>query len=190
MTFPAFLDTCALYNATLCDTLLRIAEEQAFRPHWSADVMTELGRVLVREARVTREQAGHRVEQMQRAFPDAEVHGYQGLIAAMTCDPKDRHVLAAAVHARCEVIVTFNLRDFPETSTQGLDVAVVAPDTFLLDQLDLYPAKVGRALIGQLEEATRPHLTMGSLLGRLSRGGVPGFAEEARRHEFTTPLNP
>ena len=39
MPFPAFLDTCALYGATLTDTLLRIAEQDAFRPMRSPDVL-------------------------------------------------------------------------------------------------------------------------------------------------------
>jgi hypothetical protein len=56
MTFPAFLDTCPLFDTYLCDTLLRLAE--------------------------------------------AEVTGYEPLIASMTCDQKDRHVLAVAVRAR------------------------------------------------------------------------------------------
>lgn len=190
MAFPAFPDTCTLYSATLCDTLLRIAEQRAFRPHWSDDVLTELRRVLVREAGLSEDQAQHRIDQMQRAFPDAEVAGYERLIPALMCDPKDRHVLAAAVHSHCEVLVTFNLKDLPKASTLGLDLTVVSPDNFLLDQLDLYPAKVGRALLGQLRESSRPTLTMGTLLGRLHRAGVPAFADEVRRHEFDAPLGP
>ncbi|SDU30577.1 PIN domain-containing protein [Jiangella alkaliphila] len=184
MSFPAFIDTCALYSATLTDTLLRIAEERAFRPHWSAGVMTELASVLVREAGLKREQAARRIAQMQRAFPAAEVIEYEPLIEVMSCDQKDRHVLAAAVHGGCEVLVTFNLKDFPPESTEPFHVTVVSPDAFLLDQLDLYPAKVGRALLAQLTAAKRPPLTMGQLLGRLARAGVPGFAAETRRHEF------
>jgi hypothetical protein len=102
----------------------------------------------------------------------------------MTCHPKDRHVLAAAIRGDAQVLVTFDLDDFPKESVHAYDLSVVSPDAFLLDQLDLYPAKVGRALVGQMTEATRPPLTMGQLLGRLTRAGVPAFAEEARRHEF------
>jgi hypothetical protein len=61
---------------------------------------------------------------------------------------------------------------------------VVTTDAFLLDQLDLYPAKVGRALAGQMTAARRPPVSMGQLLSRLSKAGVETFAEEARRHEF------
>jgi predicted nucleic acid-binding protein len=184
MAFPALLDTNVLFSATLTDTLLRLAEEGAFRPLWSADILAELSRVLVREADLSASAAERRVAHMRAAFPTSEVTDYEGLVGVMTCHPKDRHVLAAAIRGDAQVLVTFDLDDFPEDSVQAHDLSVVSPDAFLLDQLDLYPAKVGRALAGQMTEATRPPLTMGQLLGRLTRAGVPGFAEEARRHEF------
>lgn len=184
MAFPAFLDTCVLYGSTVNDTLLRIAEEGAFRPHWSSHVLDELQRNLVSKAGLAPERVARRIYAMNRAFPDAEVLGYERLTDAMSCDPKDRHVLAAAAHGRCEVLVTFNVRDFPRSSLEGLELSVVHPDAFLLDQIDLYPGRVGRALVGQATESDRPRLTMGSLLSALARGGVPDFADEARRHEF------
>jgi len=58
---------------------------------------------------------------MRRAFPDAEVRGYENLAETMTCDPKDRHVLAAAVRSDAAVLVTFNIGDFPDTSTAELE---------------------------------------------------------------------
>ena len=81
-------------------------------------------------------------------------------------------------------MVTFNVKDFPAAAVEPHEIAVVHPDAFLLDQLDPYPGRVGRALIGQLTAARRPPLTMGQLLGRLARARVPDFADEARRHEF------
>jgi predicted nucleic acid-binding protein len=181
MAFPAFLDTCTLFGAYLCDTLLRLAEAEAFRPLWSADVLTELDRNLrergLPEAAVTR-----RISEMQRVFPDAEVTGYEPLIASMTCDPKDRHVLAAAVRARAEVLVTFNVRDFPDDSTSAYDVQVVDTDSFLLDQLDLYPGLVMSALHRQSSSYKRPETSPADLLTRLAAAGVPRFAAEARRH--------
>jgi hypothetical protein len=45
--FPAFFDTCTLYGAYLCDSLLRLAEAGTYRPLWSADVLNELERALV-----------------------------------------------------------------------------------------------------------------------------------------------
>lgn len=40
MPFAAFLDTCVLYPAYLCDTLLRLADACLYRPLWSDDVLT------------------------------------------------------------------------------------------------------------------------------------------------------
>lgn len=142
-------------------------------------MLEELERNLVRHAGLTAEQASRRLGRMQEAFPDAEVTGYQPLIEAMRCDPKDRHVLAAAVHGRCEVLVTCNMADFPVESLEGLDVAVVGTDAFLLDQIDLHPAKVGRALLSQVGQSARPRLTLGALLGSLTRAGAAEFAAEA-----------
>jgi len=44
---------------------------------------------------------------MRRAFPEA-VETYEHLIDSMTNHPKDRHVLAPAVAAEADVIVTLN----------------------------------------------------------------------------------
>jgi predicted nucleic acid-binding protein len=182
--FPAFLDTCVLYSSTLRDTLLRIAEADAFRPLWSAHVLAELKSVLEREAHVDSGKTSRLIGQLQQAFPASEVVDYDALIDATTCHPKDRHVLAAAVAGGAQVVVTFNVKDFPAASVEPHDIEVVNPDGFLLDQLDLYPGRVGRALVGQLTAAKRPPLTMGQLLGRLARAGVADFADEVRRHEF------
>lgn len=183
MAFPAFLDACALFSPTLTDTLLRIAEEGAFSPHWSQEVLGELRGAIVKSG-VSAERVDRRIAQMDKAFPEAAVTGYASLIDAMTCDANDRHVLAAAVKSRCEVLVTFNVRHFTSASTAPFHIEAVTPDAFLLDQLDLYPAMVHRALVAQVTVARRPPTTMGQLLGRLARADVPESAEEARRYEF------
>nr|WP_246336654.1 PIN domain-containing protein [Flexivirga oryzae] len=145
--------------------------------------MTELERNLT--SRVGPTGAARRVSAMRVAFPDAAVTDYEDLVHAMTCDPKDRHVLAAAVRGQAEVLVTFNTTDFPGPSLEPHALTVVHPDDFLLDQLDLHPARVGAALAGQVLDANRPPLTR--LLGILARSNVPRFAAEARRHDFQVP---
>jgi len=134
--FPAFLDTCTLYGAYLCDSLLRLAEAGAYRPLWSANVMDELERALVARG-LEQKAVTHRVGEMRRAFPDAEVHGYENPVETMTCDPKDRHVLAAAVLSDTAVLVTFNIGDFPDTSTAASDITVVHPDGRIVRESDV-----------------------------------------------------
>jgi predicted nucleic acid-binding protein len=181
VSFPALLDTCVLYPAYLCDTLLRLAEAAAYRPLWSAEVLAELRRNLV-ERGIPVERVDRRLAHMTRSFPDALVTGYESLVDGMTNDPKDRHVLAAAVRAGAEVLVTFNTRDFPEPALKPYDVAAVHPDEFLLDQLDLYPGVTIEVLRQQATSYRRVPNTVPDILVLLERTGVPRFAAEVRRH--------
>lgn len=139
-----------LLRPYLCDTLLSIAEAGVYRPLWSPTVMTELERNLARRG-LNEKQIRHRLDQMNGAFPDALVVGYEVLIDKMANDPKDRHVLAAAVRGGAEVLVT--------------------QDAFLLDALDLRPADVLAALRRQVSRYRREPRTIESLLAVL--GGAP-----------------
>jgi len=181
VAFPVLLDTNVLFGGYLCDTLLRLAEAETFRPLWSEDILDELARNLVIRG-LRADQVHRRIDQMRRAFPDALVEGYEPLIDSMTCDPKDRHVLAAAVRANAELLVTFNLADFPSVSTDPYDIAAVHPDEFLLDQLDLYPGHTLRALQAQSAAYTHPVRTVEGVLAQLAKSGVHGFSDEVRRH--------
>ncbi|GAA2630979.1 PIN domain-containing protein [Paractinoplanes durhamensis] len=181
MAFPAFLDTCVLYPSYLCDTLLRLAEASAYRPLWSGEILAELRRNLIKHG-FSAERVDRRLAEMTRSFADAFVVGYESLTGGMTNDPKDRHVLAAAVRANAEVIVTFNLNDFPESALKPYDVEAIHPDEFLLDQLDLYPGVTVDVLRHQAADYRRVPNTVLDILVLLERTGVPRFAAEVRRH--------
>ncbi|MFE3428638.1 PIN domain-containing protein [Streptomyces sp. NPDC059171] len=105
------LDTCVLYPNYLRDTLLRLAEAELYEPLWSADILDELTRNVAE--RIGGQRAKGLVDVMAGAFPESLVSGYAALIPAMTNDPKDRHVLAAAIGGHAHAVVTLNLRDFP-----------------------------------------------------------------------------
>ncbi len=110
--FTVLLDACVLIPPTLADTVLRIAESGACGVRWSPDILAEVRRNMLRlGARAA--QVEHRLEQMTQAFPLASVENYAALQSVVTNDPKDRHVLAAAIRSECHTIVTFNVKDFP-----------------------------------------------------------------------------
>lgn len=183
MAFPVFLDACVLVPINLTDLLLRLAEAGTYRPLWSAQVLDEVIRTLPKCSKsMTPAKAAHRVAVMRAAFPDAEVTGYESLIAAMTNDPNDRHVLAAAVRADAAIIVTANLNDFPPTTTAPYDINAVHPDHFLLDQLDLYPDTTMQCLRELVTARQRPRESLDKFLAQLSKV-VPRFSEQA--HETT-----
>ena len=88
---------------------------------------------------------------------------------------------STALRANADVLVTFNLKDFPSESTETFEIEVVHPDEFLLDQLDLYPGLVLRTIRDLTDNYVSPQLTIDELLHTLTRAGVPRFAAELRR---------
>jgi predicted nucleic acid-binding protein len=182
MAFGAVLDTCVLYPFSLCDILLRLADRELYDPYWSGRVLEELARNLVGHG-LTPAQAGHRIEQMRRSFPDAEIAGaaVARLEPAMTNDPKDRHVLAAAVASRVDAVVTFNVRDFAAEACGPYDVDVLHPDRFLVDLYELDPSTVEAEITAQAAALRRPPVTRGDLARMLDRAGAPVFADRLAR---------
>jgi len=180
VSFAVVLDTCVLYPAHLRDTLLRLSERDLYRALWSRDIITELSRNLVGLG-IAPEAVGHLTAEMTCSFPDAEVAGHGALIESMTCDPKDRHVLAAAVRSDAAAIVTFNMKDFPLGSTDRFEIDVIHPADFLLDLLDLAPTVVISELEQQATANRRDPKTLNTLLDALTKAGVAGFADEVRR---------
>lgn len=180
-TFPALFDTNVLFGFHLNDVILGMAERGLFRPLWSEQILAELSDNLI-EHGLPEANAERRINAMRRAFPDATVRGFENLIGNMTNDPKDRHVLAAGIRANCEVLVTFNLKDFAEASVADYDIEIVHPDNFLLDQLDLYPGPTVSVLRQLIADYSSPTLEMEDLLVRLADAGVPEFASAVRRY--------
>lgn len=111
------------------------------RAKWTADIHREWIDALLRNEPQRDRAALERTRGlMDRATRDCLVTGYERLIPALDLpDPDDRHVLAAAIVGRCDVIVTCNLRDFPEAAVASYGIAVQHPDEFLSNHLDLVP---------------------------------------------------
>jgi len=150
--YQVVLDACVFVNAALRDTLLRLAEPpHLYLPRWSNDIILETVRTLETNLGVTPAQTAHLVRELELHFGDAWIEGYEPLIAAMTNHPKDRHVLAAAVRAGAQTVVTFNLKDFPDTALAPWNVAAQSPDDFLIHQYHLDPEVVVTKLREQAE---------------------------------------
>ena len=121
------------------------------------------------------------VEQMKSAFPDAMVTGYEAMIPSMTNHPKDRHVLAAAIEGRADLIVTSNIKHFPLASLAPHDIDVQPPDEFLCYQWELEDPSLIVGILEDWASALRsPPLGLYELLEILARS-APKFSETVRR---------
>ena len=169
-----------LVPVALADTLLRVAEKGLYRPLWSDRILTE-AQEAVQEIHPGID-VHKRFTDMRETFDDALVTGWEALEAGIILpDEDDRHVVAAAIRAGAQAIVTANVDDFPAAALGPLGLEAVHPDAFLLDQLDLSPPTVLQVIREQAAHTKRPPLTPQDLAGLLGRAGVPGFADEVLR---------
>ncbi|MBL9187633.1 MAG: PIN domain-containing protein [Opitutaceae bacterium] len=173
--FTAIFDACVLYPAPLRDLLLQLATTGLFRAKWSADIHDEWISAVLRERKdLKRAQLERTRELMDAHTHDCVVAGYQALIASLQLpDPNDRHVLAAAIRGRADLIVTMNLADFPSTTLATYDIEAQHPDDFLAHLIDLAPQAVcvaARVCRGRLKN---PPITVEQYLAALERLRLP-----------------
>ncbi len=137
--FTAFLDASVLYPAPLRDLLLELAVADLYRAKWSDAVHEEWMRSVLRDRPdLTRAQLERTRDLMNLHARDALVSGFEDLIGVLKLpDLDDRHVLAAAIKGRADVIVTNNLRDFPADVLEQWGIEAQHPDEFLTHQFHL-----------------------------------------------------
>jgi predicted nucleic acid-binding protein len=142
----AVLDANVLFPFQLRNLLLHLAAEQQFEPLWSDEIVSEFLRALQRNAGLGETQCTHLVSQMRAYFPDAWGGGHAGAADGIPLpDEGDRHVVALAVHHEAELIVTWNLRHFPDALLHPLGIEPVDPETFIEILYVADPAAVVRA---------------------------------------------
>jgi hypothetical protein len=113
---------------------------------------------------------------------DCLVTGFEDLIPALELpDPDDRHVLAAAIRAGGDIIVTFNLTDFPADVLAAYEIEALHPDEFVASQLALAPSIVCMAVKRHRESLKNPPKSVGEYLEAVERQGLPRVASGLRQ---------
>ncbi len=98
-------------------------------------------------------------------------------------DLNDRHVVAAAIKGQAEGIITFNLKDFPETTLEPLGVRAIHPDVFLTDMIELDTAKVVLAAQMHRNSLKNPSLSTQQYLEAMQRQRLPAFVSKLSQFE-------
>lgn len=170
----AVIDANVLVQAPVRDTLLRLAEgPELYRPLWSAEIMAEVRRTLGGRFGIAPDRIARLESKLREHFPDAWIEGFEPLVPTMTNDVKDRHVLAAAAHAKARTLVTYNLKHFPLNSTQPWRVTAVGPSQFLKKLYASDPQAVVEVLREQASEIKRTFVDQLRVLHK----AVPAFVE-------------
>jgi hypothetical protein len=176
--FAVVYDACLFYPAPLRDLMVRLAQTRRFRARWTERIHREWTEALLRaRPELDRQRIERTVQLIDRAVPDCLVTGYERLIDELDLpDPDDRHVLAAAIRAGAQVIVTLNLKDFPPRRLAGFEIVARHPDDFVLDLADLEPGVVIAVAKQQRAALKHPTFTPDEFVDCLRRQGLPGVA--------------
>lgn len=170
--FKCVLDTNVIYPIEIRDLLFWFAYYDLYTPKWSNHIFDEWKDVMKRRG-ISEEEANRRVNLANLAFPDAHVTNYSGLIDNLELpDEKDRHVLAAAIKANANVIVTNNIKDFPNDYLATFGVKAKTVDDFLTDIIDLNPRQAIKAFKELVLNRRNPDLDALQVLHILRNQGL------------------
>ncbi len=152
------LDACVLYPAPVRDILLNLAFEELFVPKWSQTIQNEWTRnLLLNRPDLRKEQLKRTENAMNNAFPNALVDSFEDIIDSIKLpDIDDRHVVAAAIQCNADIIVTFNLKDFPPKELDKVNIQVQHPDNFIAMLYLLDKSATKQAFKNQLASLTPP----------------------------------
>jgi predicted nucleic acid-binding protein len=183
------LDACVLFPMYLRDILLNIAEEGLYLPYWSQEILNEAMKNIVKSGKVLPENSYKIEAKIKESFPEAMVEDYIHLEKIMENDPKDRHVLAAAVKVKdfgSDVrIVTDNISDFPDAALAPWNITAQSIDEFLSDLFDDSPDTIIRVLKELSHKYKKPPKTFEELVDFLGKkAGIPNFVSRVLLYEY------
>lgn len=174
--FICVLDTNVIYPLEIRDLLFWLAYYDLYTPKWSEHIFDEWVRVMRRKG-VDDQEIFKRTNRANLAFPDALVTNYRGLIETLSLpDPNDRHVLAAAIKTNANVIVTENIKDFPESYLASFGLKAKRADDFLTDIIDLNPGQAIKAFREMVLYRRNPDLDVYEVLSILRKRNLNNTA--------------
>lgn len=185
MAIPVVADADVLFGATTRGLLIHLDYQGVIRLHWSALILDEMSRALVRERRKPDLATAKLHEQRMRDvlptadIPVVDVQAQFPAVADALRSAKDAHVAAAAqalralkYYADTAVInlVTKNVRDFKVQRLAERGIAVQHADAFLCSLMKTHSAEVAAAFQG-LRTSLTSQPSPPALLSRLANDG-------------------
>jgi hypothetical protein len=170
----ALLDANVLYPAPLRDYLLYLASLGVYEPVWTTAIQNEWIRNLLKaRPDINRADLEATRRSMDKAFPGSNTTSYESLIQNLSLpDPDDRHVFAAAIKPKAQVIVTANLKDFPSSALTSYGIRAEHPDVFVSSCIDWDRPKAIKALENQVKALKKPPLPVEVVLKNLEANGL------------------
>jgi predicted nucleic acid-binding protein len=178
-------DANVLYPATLRDLLMQLALSDLFQARWTNLIHDEWTRnVLKNQPDLNPTKLEHVRTLMNNAVADSLVTGFETLIPTLNLpDPNDRHVLAAAITAKANRIVTFNRKDFPTPFLEPHGIQAQHPDEFICELIDHQLEAVLTAMRTVRSRLRNPPRNATEYLERLAKQDLKSTVARLREHE-------
>lgn len=173
----ALLDANVLFPTILREILIDLAQAGLYQPYWSDRILDEWRHAAARLGPDQASVSGAEIALLTISLPQASVsdQGARALDLDLP-DPADRHVIEAALEAGAALIVTANLRDFPEFLMRRIGLRAIHPDAFLLDLWQRHPDAVAKAARAARDKAARMGGEM-TMIDMLKRSRLPRLAK-------------
>jgi predicted nucleic acid-binding protein len=178
----ALLDANVLYSATVRDVLLTLAEAALLAPRWTDQIHNEwISNLLRKRPDIDPSALARTRAAMDAAFPEALVHGYHHHIPQIRLpDADDAHVVAAAIEAKANLIVTFNLKHFRPSLLRPHGLVSAHPDAVITQLLRSEPRRCCDAISTRRRGFRKPPLTAEQYVELLARADLPRTSTRLR----------
>ena len=174
----AVLDACVIFPTVLREILAGVAAKGLYQPLWSERILREWVLALRKFGSEAQAEAQVQALCLQAAFPKALIREQSDIEARLLLpDPDDRHVLAVAMAAHADCIVTFNAKDFPRHVLAEEGIARRDPDGFLWEIFSHHPEAVGAVVREVHATAERLSGQVLPLKALLKRAKLPKLAK-------------
>lgn len=170
------IDANVLYATLLRRIVLGVAgaADGQFTPLWSARILEEWARAAAREGPEAKTIARGEIALLGAAWPHALTEWDVEHVERLSLpDPDDRHVLAAAIEGAADVILTLNLKDFPNRTLARLGLRAAAPDPFILELWTEAEGAIAAAVEAVLDEIEAAGAPKGQRRKLLKRARLP-----------------
>lgn len=178
-------DACVLYPAPVRDLLMHLALADLYHAKWTNEIHEEWIRGVLRTRKdLPREFLERTRDKMNQHVRDALVLNYEKFISTLPIlpDRNDAHVFAAAIKSKSNIILTYNLKDFPTNVLKNYDMIAQHPDSFLMDLLEKNHEVVCIAVNRHYLSLKNPPKSVEAYLETLKKHNLKGFVKKLRVH--------
>ncbi|MDG1170406.1 MAG: PIN domain-containing protein [Sulfitobacter sp.] len=176
------IDTCVLYPTVMREVVLGAAKAGLFEPMWSERILEEWARAAIKLGAEGEAQARAEIALLRAAWPAAEKKPAPGVAARLWLpDEDDIHVLAVAVDASADMLMTLNAKDFPRGTLVDEGIVRVDPDGYLMQLWAENPAKIEAVAQDVLKTARDLSGKGWDISGLLKKARLPRLAKAITR---------